>query len=88
MTEKYLKYIQVKEEANKLNAKAEKILSQIINSIGDDSDLLTTDEVARELRVSRSTISRMLDDGQLEYTRVRTRRMVLKSSLPTKMSKI
>jgi len=87
MTELYLSYVQKKAEADRLAAEAEKLLSQIINSISD-SDLLTASETARRLKVSVSTISRMMDDGQLEYTRVRTRRMVLKSSLPTKMSKI
>jgi len=82
MTELYLSYIQKKLEADRLNAEAEKILSRIINSIGDDSGLLTAAETARRLKVSASTISRMMDDGQLEFTHVRSRRMILKSSLP------
>lgn len=44
-------------------------------------DKMTIDEVASDLRIHRSTVSRMMDDGELPYHTVRSRKLIKRIDL-------
>lgn len=43
---------------------------------GSDNDLLTVVQIAREYRIGRDRLRKMLDDSQLPYVAVGNRRLV------------